>query len=55
MRSHGVWKVPLGPCCIRCGSTESLVRHHPDYEQPLWVLTLCQSCHQLIHRIYRGV
>ena len=39
--------------CLRCGSTENLERHHPDYLEPLWVQTLCISCHSLITRLYR--
>ena len=40
--------VLLGPCCFKCGSTEHLERHHPDYSKPLEVITLCRNCHQLV-------
>ena len=36
--------------CENCGSTASLVRHHPDYSKPLDTVTLCKSCHGKIHR-----
>ena len=35
--------------CERCGSTEHLVKHHPDYKEPLHVVTLCHACHRLVH------
>jgi len=44
-------QIPLDSSCLRCGSTEYLERHHPDYDQPLWILTLCHSCHLLIHKL----
>jgi ribosomal protein L44E len=34
----------LGPCCEVCGDTENLVRHHPDYSDPLEVMTVCRRC-----------
>jgi hypothetical protein len=43
--------IPLDSNCLMCGSTENLEKHHPDYEQPSWILTLCQKCHKLIHRL----
>jgi hypothetical protein len=38
--------VPLKDKCERCGSTESLMRHHTDYRKPLEVLTYCKKCHE---------
>jgi len=35
--------------CSICGSTENLERHHPDYDRPLDVVTLCRSCHCRVH------
>lgn len=32
--------------CEICGSTENLSMHHPDYNNPLEVVTLCGSCHR---------
>ena len=44
--------------CSRCGAADTPMRdgrtsiqaHHPDYEQPLEVLWLCQRCHHEQHR-----
>ena len=35
--------------CERCGATEQLHMHHPDYSKPLEVVTLCRPCHELAH------
>jgi len=45
------WKTkdaPLAPCCSKCGSTENLEHHHPDYSKPLEYVTLCRHCHRKI-------
>ena len=55
-RTHGLvysHKIPIGNKCVLCSSSENLVRHHPDYSKPLEVVTLCSSCHSLLHN--RGV
>lgn len=41
--------------CERCGSTERLHKHHPDYSRPLSIVTLCNPCHEAEHhpREYR--
>lgn len=31
--------------CEKCGATESLQRHHPDYSKPAEVKILCHTCH----------
>ena len=36
--------------CEICGSKEYLVRHHPDYTKPLEVMTVCKSCHNILHQ-----
>ena len=36
------------PCC-RCGEVKS-VAHHEDYDKPLEVMWLCQSCHKQRHK-----
>ena len=36
--------------CIICGSTEHLVAHHPDYSEPMKVMTLCKEHHYEIHK-----
>jgi len=39
----------IGSVCSKCGSTENLERHHPDYSKPNLVETVCRMCHQEIH------
>ena len=38
-------KKSLEKSCKKCGSTEKLERHHPDYSRPTEILTLCKKCH----------
>lgn len=38
-------KIPFGKECLKCGSTENLQRHHPDYSKQLEIVTLCAKCH----------
>lgn len=47
--------IPLKDACERCGATEDLMRHHPDYNKPLEVLTLCRSCHSKAHSIRKKI
>lgn len=35
--------------CQTCGSSNNLQMHHPDYSQPILVMTLCASCHRNLH------
>ena len=42
--------ISLANSCVKCGSKENLERHHPDYSKPLEIITLCHTCHGLIHR-----
>ena len=35
-------------CCI-CGNETRLCAHHPNYNEPLNVIFVCQSCHKRIH------
>jgi len=35
--------------CIRCGEEKS-VAHHEDYDKPLEVMWLCQTCHKQRHK-----
>jgi hypothetical protein len=46
-------KVPRKGACERCGSTDRLHRHHPDYSKPLEVVTLCVPCHEGVHHGYQ--
>ena len=43
------YNVPVGSHCENCGSTENLDRHHPNYDEPLEIVTLCRSCHETLH------
>lgn len=49
IRSGKVWK---SPCCMapNCFSQEGLHAHHTDYDKPLSVVWLCNSCHTELHR-----
>jgi hypothetical protein len=42
-------KLPLKPACEDCGASGLLHRHHPDYDKPLNVVTLCVKCHETAH------
>lgn len=35
--------------CIRCGEKKSIA-HHEDYDKPLEIMWLCQSCHKQRHK-----
>jgi hypothetical protein len=43
----GVIKRPTR--CEACRSTVDVHAHHPDYDQPLFVIGLCASCHARVH------
>ena len=43
------YRIPLSSECNSCGSTENLERHHPDYNKPLEIITLCRRCHARLH------
>lgn len=36
--------------CEICNGNQNLVAHHPDYEYPTIIVTLCRSCHNFIHK-----
>jgi len=46
---HQIRDFPLAEICEICGCSENLVRHHPDYSEPLLYVTVCSSCHKYIH------
>ena len=37
--------------CEKCGSTEKLHRHHPDYSKPLEIKILCEKHHNEEHKV----
>jgi len=41
--------IPIAPCEI-CGSTENIVRHHPDSKKALEVVMLCRPHHFEAHK-----
>lgn len=45
--------ISLGKECELCPEgdkrTENLERHHPDYDYPLIIVTICQECHNWIN------
>jgi hypothetical protein len=41
-------RIVKGPCA-RCGSSERVHGHHPDYARPLEVTWLCPPCHRKEH------
>jgi len=48
----GVLKRPAR--CSECGRRNGrIVAHHENYERPLEVVWLCDSCHKLIHGAQR--
>jgi hypothetical protein len=42
-------RIGIASRCSNCGSTTSLVRHHPDYNLPKSFVTLCGLCHRQLH------
>ena len=36
--------------CAKCHSTISLCMHHPNYDNPLQIITLCAPCHNKLHK-----
>ncbi len=44
--------IPLSDSCLLCGSKENLIRHHPDYDEPLQIVTVCRVCHAHVHGLY---
>lgn len=45
-------KISRQSVCSKCGISEGLEKHHPDYTNPLRVIWLCEKCHSCIHRKY---
>ena len=45
--------IPLASECEKCGDTEKLERHHPDYSRPREFQTLCHDCHKRVTDIQR--
>jgi len=49
-RAHTkAYDVPIEGKCSICGSTKSLMRHHPNYDNPLNIITVCRKCHKKLH------
>jgi hypothetical protein len=45
--------IPIKYRCESCG-TKAEVRHHPDYNKPLYVVHLCRACHAKAHSQFYG-
>jgi ribosomal protein S27AE len=41
--------------CERCGATENIHAHHPNYDEPLLIIWLCPSCHGHEHKSIRDM
>lgn len=41
--------------CADCGKKKDLQLHHPDYCQPMAVVTLCRKCHQQLHKFKQEI
>lgn len=52
-RKRAQREYPKLNACERCGSTSNLQRHHPNLEDALSVVILCQACHAEEH-VRRG-
>lgn len=37
--------------CSHCGNKRNVIGHYPDYDRPLDVIWLCQSCHKRFHNL----
>ena len=37
--------------CMCCHKIKKLDRHHPNYDEPYYVLWICRKCHTEIHSI----
>lgn len=35
--------------CELCGAKENICAHHPDYDYPAIIITVCKCCHNWIH------
>jgi hypothetical protein len=44
-RYQAWYYIEIGLKCEKCSSSKNLVRHHPDYNKPLEIITLCRKCH----------
>jgi hypothetical protein len=49
VRHETARKINLKNSCEICNSTHKLERHHWNYDKPLMVNTLCQTCHEIQH------
>ena len=54
-RAAAYYHVPLAGNCESCGAFTALSRHHPDYDQPLDIMTVCRQCHLDIHQAEKEI
>jgi hypothetical protein len=41
--------------CEACRRETTPIAHHPNYERPLEVMWLCDSCHHLLHKGHQEI
>ena len=46
---------PLAGNCQVCGAFTALQKHHPAYDQPLDIVTVCRQCHNDITRAEKEI
>lgn len=39
--------------CCHCGIKDNIQKHHPDYNDPTYIVPLCIKCHNITHTIIR--
>lgn len=44
-------KITLKNNCEFCNNNFNLEGHHPDYNKPYFIITVCKLCHSKIHYI----
>lgn len=44
-----IGRLVMPDTCDRCGTSGPVLAHHEDYARPLWLESLCQSCHRSTH------
>lgn len=42
-------KIKIKGICEECDSTNFIIKHHPDYSEPLVFQELCKKCHNEVH------
>lgn len=48
-----IGKISKNKSCQKCNSEKNLIKHHPDYNKPLFFITLCKDCHNKEHNLIK--